>query len=233
MGEDMAGRSDVILLQSCRTMNRNRSIRLFGLICLTFLVCVCKYSVAISFEVRAGQQECIYEGLKAGEYLKASYSVVESAHVDVDVKVFSPSGRVMFAEEKKSTGGFEFGADGVGVYKVCFALSTVKIGKRRVDFALERDFSEEPIVDMIQKEHLKPVGSALRNVSRLIDAVEFEEARFRQLHQQHRATVLKTQRNLWLLTLLQCLTVVGLTLLQIYYLSSLFMNGKSRARLAV
>jgi len=169
----------------------------------------------------------------AGEFLKASYSVVESAHVDVDVKVFSPSRRVMFAEDKKSMGGFEFAADEVGVYQVCFALPTLKIGKRSVDFVIERDFSEEPIVDIIQKEQLKPVGRALGNVSHLIDAVEFQEARFRQLHKQHRATVLKTQRNLWLLTLLQCLTIVGLTLLQIYYLSSLFANGKSRARLAV
>eukprot|EP00189_Rhodosorus_marinus_P010408 CAMPEP_0184740378 /NCGR_PEP_ID=MMETSP0315-20130426/3412_1 /TAXON_ID=101924 /ORGANISM="Rhodosorus marinus, Strain UTEX LB 2760" /LENGTH=215 /DNA_ID=CAMNT_0027210041 /DNA_START=40 /DNA_END=687 /DNA_ORIENTATION=+ len=215
-------------------MATNGASRLLRLICLTFVVCFCKCSIAISFEVRAGQQECIYEGLKEGEYLKASYSVVESAHVDVDVKVFSPSGRVMFAEDKKSMGVFEFGADGVGVYKVCFALSTVKIGKKRVDFVLERDFSEEPIVDMIQKEHLKPVGSALSNISSLIDAVEFQEARFRQLHQQHRATVLKAQQNLWLLTLLQCLTIVGLTLLQIYYLSSLLVNhGKPRARLAV
>mmetsp|Transcript_12953 Transcript_12953/g.39878 ORF Transcript_12953/g.39878 Transcript_12953/m.39878 type:complete len:208 (+) Transcript_12953:153-776(+) len=186
-------------------------------------------AASLGFDIYAGRTECLFEELHKGEILSGSY-LLEDGSRNLEMQIKDPKDAVVYGERQKEHGKFDFSAKMDGMHQICFTNMYGKVGRTSVDVVFKRDLLEEmPNVPKI--EDVNRVERSTRKIVKTISMVEYQQMRYRQLNDQHTTTVYKTNRRVKVWTFLECLTVVAVSVLQIYALKRVFpkQSGKRMA----
>jgi hypothetical protein len=105
-------------------INHNLISKLFCvfLFCLFALTCPCSAeNVQLTFELPDNENQCFYDQISKGVVTVVEYQVVTGGNYDVDMIMKSPSGKVLYQDQKKQYDSFRYEAQEDGIYEVCFS----------------------------------------------------------------------------------------------------------------
>lgn len=191
-----------------------------------------------TFILPPGRKECFFQTMRKDASLEIEYQVLDGAGLDVDFSISSPSGQVLYSDNRKSDGVHTVETED-GDYMICFDNTFSAVSEKMIFFELILDnmeANEEPD-DWKEYVHgsdsldmkLEDIMDTINNVkSRLGKSVQIQtllrafEARDRNLQESNFDRV-----NFWSMVNLIVMTVVSA--LQVFLLRSLF-DDKRKTR---
>lgn len=191
----------------------------------------------MTVSIAAGSKDCFYHQAKAGELIDIEYQVIDGGHGDLDItfELIEPTGRVIFADFKKSDNIHRHDVGLDGDYKFCFDNTFSSFNKKTVFFELiiekedenteeqwNNDLFEgltpEEFVDMkVQDIHdaIATVRNHLAKARQIQDILRSYEARDRNQAEANHFKV-----NAW--SFFQIILMFGVGSLQVIMVRSLF-----------
>mmetsp|Transcript_13526 Transcript_13526/g.25464 ORF Transcript_13526/g.25464 Transcript_13526/m.25464 type:complete len:229 (+) Transcript_13526:1244-1930(+) len=150
-------------------------------------------------------------------HVRGAWFVGEEQSKDLDIQIFDTRGELIFERKQKHEGLFYFDAARRGIYR--FVFSSRKIVRQQlVTFALHCGNST---AEVLQEEHLSPIENALAEASKAVKDFQMDQ-QFAQLRQEsHYKTVADANSNLFWLSLLECVGIIGVTSWQVFYIKKL------------
>ncbi|XP_067893901.1 transmembrane emp24 domain-containing protein 5 [Heterodontus francisci] len=191
-----------------------------------------------TFTLPAGQKECFYQTMKKDATLEIEYQVIDGAGLDVDFYVASPTGNILYFDQRKSDGVHSIETEN-GDYMFCFDNSFSSISEKIVFFELILDNMEPEgdsnswkdflpggeLLDMKLEDILESINNVKGRLSKsnqIQGLLRAFEARDRNLQEGNYDRV-----NFWSTVNLAVMLIVSC--LQVYMLKNLF-NDKRRSR---
>jgi len=102
------------------------------------LLTVCSLAVlchGLTFELPDKEELCFYEEFDGAEQRVVRYKVIRGGKLDVDLKVATASGKLVYNKNKQNKDKFQF-ESGFGVYSFCFSNKFSTFTHKLVDFEL-------------------------------------------------------------------------------------------------
>jgi p24 family protein beta-1 len=138
----------------------------------------------VNFELPSGREECFYEDVHEGTSINGAFAVVAGAHLDVDVFVWAPDGRQLYAANHEGEGNFAIRADRDGTYKFCFSNKMSVMSHKVVRLALNLG---EPIDlnKLAKKESMENIERWILSISHTVRMIDFHQQEYSMLHDRH------------------------------------------------
>jgi p24 family protein beta-1 len=189
------------------------------------LVILCAQAVApanaINFDVGPGREECFFEDVHAGTNINGVYAVTEGSHLDIDVGVWTPDGHEIYSAAREGDGKFMIKAETDGTYKFCFSNKMSMVSHKNVKLVLT---TGEPldISKLAKKESMDNVERWIVSISHTVRMIDFHQQEYRMLHERHLNTVTATNRRVKWWSFLECIAVMAVSALQVFFVKRLF-----------
>lgn len=222
----------------------------FKLFSCIFILMITVLNGVISLEkemtvnIEAGKEECFYQYVKEGNDIDIEYQVIDGSHGELDIsfQLVEPSGRVIFADFKKSENGHRVSAKVSGDYKFCFDNKFSSYNMKTVFFEILVEGTDDEtwgnelnlddfegltpdeMLDLkVQDIHdaIHKVRVNLKQVQHLQETIKSHEARDRNIAEENFFKV-----NTWSVIQIFVMVIVGMV--QVVMLKSLF-DDSSRA----
>ncbi|KAL8617630.1 hypothetical protein ACOMHN_038022 [Nucella lapillus] len=100
------------------------------------------FEVDLTIEINAGATECFWQNIKKQVSAELEYQVIDGGDLDIDCAVYSPDGRVLQMESRKTENVIRFETDVDGEYKICFDNSFSRMSPKVVFFELIADHGD-------------------------------------------------------------------------------------------
>lgn len=195
----------------------------------------------VTVNIEAGKEECFFQNIKEGNVIDIEYQVIDGSHGELDIsfQLIEPTGRVIFADYKKSENGHRVEAKVTGDYKFCFDNKFSSYNMKTVFFEIIVEGSDDETwgnndVNLDEFEGLTPdemldlrvqdiqdaiykVRNNLNKVQHLQDTIKSHEARDRNIAEENFFKV-----NTWSMIQIVLMVIVGM--IQVVMLKSLFDN---------
>nr|CAG4644290.1 EOG090X0D99 [Lepidurus arcticus] len=195
-------------------------------LCILLLSLCSHLTQAYFVTVDAHAEECFFDKVTTGTKLGLMFEVAEGGFLDIDVKIISPDGNVIYQGERESNGKYTFAAHMDGVFTYCFSNKMSTMTPKIVMFSME--VGDTPAKDAEisgpegngtshnkLEEMIKELSSALRSVKHEQDYMEVRE-------RIHRAVNENTNSRVVLWSFFEAFVLVAMTVGQVYYLKRFF-----------
>ena len=159
------------------------------------LLLLCTQASGISMDVAAGVEQCIFfdvalvmnSNQKRQQDIFGSFQVASGGFLDIDLKVQTPTGKVMYTAERKTTDRFTLVAEDEGEWSACFSNKMSTLTSKVVSFNFRTgdgygdgygqgggDGSQDP-KDIATKKAVGPIKqNILKFASELVDVREIQ-----------------------------------------------------------
>ncbi|XP_074661094.1 transmembrane emp24 domain-containing protein 3-like [Tubulanus polymorphus] len=108
------------------------------------------YAGELTFELPDNAKQCFHEDLDAGVKATIEFQVITGGNYDVDMELFSPSGQILYRDQKKQYDSFTWTTAEKGTFKFCFSNEFSTFTHKTVYFDFQHG-SEKPLLpDMAQ-----------------------------------------------------------------------------------
>lgn len=119
---------------------------------------------------------------------------------------------------------FSFTSHGVGKHDICFRnLASVE---KRVNFEVQTDLAVKDYSDVVQKEHLRPLGLLFRRAEDKLSDISKEMEKSRDREAQLRDTNESTSNRIQWFSILSITVLLTISAWQMIYLRSFFRSKK-------
>lgn len=221
------------------TPNMNKYIIYTFLLIIYFAQQVQSLEKEVTVNIDAGKEECFFQSVNEGNIIDIEYQVIDGTHGELDIsfRLVEPTGRVIFADFKKSENGHRLEAKMSGDYQFCFDNKFSTYNMKTVFFELIVEGSDDNTWDNINIddfEGLTPeealdvkvqdihnaiykVRNNLNKVQHLQEVLKSHEARDRNIAEENFFKV-----NTW--SIIQIFVMLSVGLVQVVMLKSLFDN---------
>ncbi|XP_042233873.1 transmembrane emp24 domain-containing protein 2-like isoform X7 [Homarus americanus] len=215
----------------------------------TFLGIFSLLSVAESYfvTVDAHAEECFFEKVTTGTKLGLAFEVAEGGFLDIDIKIYSPDGKIVHEGERESNGRYTFPASMDGVYTYCFSNKMSTMTPKIVMFSMDVGEGIKPGHEAANGEegwdmqNFSQTGWALqqppisgeaaggnkmedmiRELSAALSGVKHEQDYMEVRERIHRSINDNTNSRVVLWSVFEALVLVAMTIGQVYYLKQFF-----------
>ncbi|XP_042233874.1 transmembrane emp24 domain-containing protein 2-like isoform X8 [Homarus americanus] len=205
----------------------------------TFLGIFSLLSVAESYfvTVDAHAEECFFEKVTTGTKLGLAFEVAEGGFLDIDIKIYSPDGKIVHEGERESNGRYTFPASMDGVYTYCFSNKMSTMTPKIVMFSMDVGEGIKPGHEAANGEegwyaqNLPHTGEAaggnkmedmIRELSAALSGVKHEQDYMEVRERIHRSINDNTNSRVVLWSVFEALVLVAMTIGQVYYLKQFF-----------
>ncbi|XP_042233875.1 transmembrane emp24 domain-containing protein 2-like isoform X9 [Homarus americanus] len=205
----------------------------------TFLGIFSLLSVAESYfvTVDAHAEECFFEKVTTGTKLGLAFEVAEGGFLDIDIKIYSPDGKIVHEGERESNGRYTFPASMDGVYTYCFSNKMSTMTPKIVMFSMDVGEGIKPGHEAANGEegwdmqNFSQTGEAaggnkmedmIRELSAALSGVKHEQDYMEVRERIHRSINDNTNSRVVLWSVFEALVLVAMTIGQVYYLKQFF-----------
>lgn len=176
-----------------------------------------------TFTVSAGGVECFDEQAPLKEKVAGVWSVLHDVSLDIDVKVTSPKGDVIYDAEAESSGSFEFTSREEGAYQVCYSNERTRTRPATISAKIAVGEPERKLVDEIaQAEHFSPLETRIKALEHSMNSITDLQKYMRGREKTHRATTESTKRRVLWWSVLESIVLVAMSIWQVVYLRKFF-----------
>lgn len=171
--------------------------------------------------VDAHAEECFFQKVEAGTKLGLSFQIAEGGFLDIDVRIFGPDSKVIYEEERQTSGKYSFAAHFPGIYTFCFSnkMSTMTPKVVMFDVAVG-----EPTKHDGQEEgqSANKLEEMIRELAASLTAVKQEQEYMQVRDRIHRAINESTNSRVVAWSFFEAVILFSMTLAQVYYLKRFF-----------
>lgn len=188
-----------------------------GILLLAYLTQTSGYIVTVD----AHAEECFFQKVEAGTKLGLSFQIAEGGFLDIDVRILGPDSKVIYEEERQTSGKYSFAAHFPGIYTFCFSnkMSTMTPKVVMFDVAVG-----EPPKQGEQEEgqSANKLEEMIRELSASLTAVKQEQEYMQVRDRIHRAINESTNSRVVAWSFFEAVILFSMTLAQVYYLKRFF-----------
>ncbi|KCV69011.1 hypothetical protein H696_04431 [Fonticula alba] len=203
---------------------------------------------ALTVELEQHDTVCFYQDAVANDRLLFTFSVLSGGDMDIDYEIRDPVGGVLHSGKKESDGEALFIADDPGEYALCFSneMSTFSHKVIKFDVRINGEEAMRP-APVIPKPRATPpsnpnasnqvVHNTLNTIDELFqeayaayDRIASNQGYYHTREKRNMFTVVQTERRVFWTTVIECLFIIGLALLQVYIVRSFFIMPKNQRR---
>lgn len=173
------------------------------LIFTLFLLCriISSEESSLTIELPDKEKWCFnHEFSKAAPYI-FYFKVIRGGNNDVDVKVMTPNGRVIYNEKRQNNGRVEMDTTSRGAYEFCFSNDFSTLTHKVVFFSIRSEEVENLAVEKGERKPYVPTATeaACDNIhASMVGVVENQkEYRLKEAIGRHLAEVLNTHVLWW------------------------------------
>jgi hypothetical protein len=179
------------------------------------LVLLLSAVAALNTKVDPLSEWCFIEPVGRDIPATFQFRVTHGGKLDIDATLYDESGRALESWKSQSEGHHQVKGDAVNSkFKVCFSNSMARFTPKWVSFYFHH--GQHPAA--ARKEHLDPIESQIRVLSRRIDDLQNAQVRLRNAEKNHRATVEDANERILLWSVFEVVALFGMGIFQIYFL---------------
>jgi hypothetical protein len=187
-------------------------------------------TLAVRVRVEPHDAECFLAPLSSGEHFGFDYEVTAGGKLDIDVEITSPSGAVIYKEDRVNDGKAIFSAEEEGDFRIClqnrFSTVTAKVVEFSLSYeeaALDDDsLSPSLIDDAAKKEEVDRLLGQVYQLSSSLRSITREQKYMITRESTHRDTTESTNTRVTYWSTLESFMVISVSLLQVWYLRRFF-----------
>ncbi|CAB4002011.1 transmembrane emp24 domain-containing 2 isoform X2 [Paramuricea clavata] len=189
------------------------------------VLCLCpRISWSFFTSIEPYEEQCYHENVKKGQVWGFLYEVSEGGFLDIDAKLTTPDGQLMYNEEKKTDDSYFFTAEHDGKYVFCLANQKSSLVPKLVYFMF--DFlNDEKRYQENDEGHNKTASEVDKVVGEL--SIELLKLRRTQVKQNVRMEThfkinLHTNQIVSWWSFFEFVLIIGMALGQVYYIKRFF-----------
>ncbi|CAG9770060.1 unnamed protein product [Ceutorhynchus assimilis] len=187
-----------------------------------FLLLACltqAYGYIITVDAHA--EECFFEKVEAGTKLGLSFQIAEGGFLDIDVRILGPDAKVIYEEERQTSGKYSFAAHFPGIYTFCFSnkMSTMTPKVVMFDVAIGEPPKQEAAED---GQSANKIEEMIRELSASLLAVKQEQEYMQIRDRIHRSINESTNSRVVAWSFFEAVILFSMTIAQVFYLKRFF-----------
>jgi len=178
--------------------------------------------------IDAHAEECFFEKVTTGTKLGLAFEVAEGGFLDIDIKIYSPDGKIVHEGERESNGRYTFPATQDGVYTYCFSNKMSTMTPKIVMFSMDVGAEAKHHVETADGDKEGGEGSnknmedMIRELSAALSGVKHEQDYMEVRERIHRSINDNTNSRVVMWSVFEALVLVAMTVGQVYYLKQFF-----------
>eukprot|EP01104_Vermistella_antarctica_P020318 TRINITY_DN8658_c0_g1_i1.p1 TRINITY_DN8658_c0_g1~~TRINITY_DN8658_c0_g1_i1.p1 ORF type:complete len:229 (-),score=64.26 TRINITY_DN8658_c0_g1_i1:66-752(-) len=193
----------------------------------------------VTVQIEPRTTECYYEDLEEGEEMAIYYQVLRGGLLDIKFQVyFEPKdGRPpsvitdILHFEDEGDGYIDILAEADGLHKFCFNNEMSRWTAKVVTFTIEyendwdnsqADSSDQEKSDLAKSEHIDPMEQSLERIAQQVHKLTKHQMYLKGNEFQMRDLVEETNSRVWMLSMLESIVLVTISLAQVFYLRRFF-----------
>ncbi|TKY88704.1 hypothetical protein EX895_002335 [Sporisorium graminicola] len=203
------------------------------LLTLTVLTPRSVSAAALTTLVEPHEHACFYAWVDAaGEKVGFYFAVQSGGHFDIDFAVHDPDNKLIVAGHKERQLDIIFTGNTVGEYSFCFENAMSTIAEKLIDFDITVE--SEPRLDLpiqpakLLKEHSAPLEEGIGNIADKLTQIARTQRYFRVRENRNFDTVRSTQSKIFWYSVVESVTMVGISVAQVYIVRALFEKGSTK-----
>ncbi|KAL1406432.1 hypothetical protein Q8F55_008131 [Vanrija albida] len=197
----------------------------------SLLLAACASATALTTLLNANDRACYYADVDGvGEKIGFYFAVQSGGQFEIDFVVMDPEDKVIIEGEKERQGDFIFTGKKLGEYSFCFANEASNTDKL-IDFDIMVESEPRRTLSGSAaplKEHTSALEESTYKLSGLLSSITRTQKYFHTRHHRNYSTVQSTKSRMFWFTVLECVAIVAMSLLQIWILKTFFSRGSSR-----
>lgn len=148
-------------------------------------------------------------------------------------QIKGPNDRIIFERRRETEGKFVFQTAMSGIYSFCFSNKmstyTQKSVSLDIDIGLSKDQKQTTTggQDVAKPEHLTPLESSIQQLHDALVTIQNEQKYLKMREIRHRYTTESTNQRVIVWNAFEAITLVAMSLFQIYYLRRFFEDRRS------
>ncbi|SNX83970.1 related to ERP2 - p24 protein involved in membrane trafficking [Melanopsichium pennsylvanicum] len=221
------------------TTSSSMSASTFTLIFSTILLVVltlapsCVSAAALTTLVEPHERSCFYAWVDAaGEKVGFYFAVQSGGHFDIDYTVHDPDNKLIIDGQKERQLDIIFTGNTIGEYTFCFENTMSTLADKLIDFDITVE--SEPRLDLpiqpskLLKEHSAPLEEMIGNLQDKLTQVGRTQRYFRVRENRNFDTVQSTQSKIFWYSVVESVTMLGVSAAQVYIVRALFEKGSTK-----
>ncbi|KIR27634.1 hypothetical protein I309_03557 [Cryptococcus deuterogattii LA55] len=188
-------------------------------------------ATALTAMLAANDRSCYYADVDGlGEKVGFYFAVQSGGNFEIDYVVLDPDDRVILEGQGEKQGDYIFTANKLGEYSFCFENEAYTQDKL-LDFDIMVESEPRRILPGQQpplKEHTSALEESTYKISGILNSIARTQKYFHTRHHRNYSTVLSTQSRILWFTILECIIIVAMSLLQVWILKTFFSRGGRR-----
>ncbi|WVQ66084.1 uncharacterized protein L199_004262 [Kwoniella botswanensis] len=182
-------------------------------------------ATALTAMLGANERSCYYADVDGvGEKVGFYFAVQSGGNFEIDYVVMDPDDKVILEGVAEKQGDYIFTANQVGEYSFCFENEAYTSDKL-LDFDIMVESEPRRVLSAQQqplKEHTSSLEESTYKISGLLSSITRTQKYFHTRHHRNYSTVLSTQSRIFWFTILECVIIVAMSLIQIWILKTFF-----------
>ncbi|WWC92773.1 uncharacterized protein L201_007732 [Kwoniella dendrophila CBS 6074] len=188
-------------------------------------------ATALTAMLGANERSCYYADVDGvGEKVGFYFAVQSGGNFEIDYIVMDPDDKVILEGVAEKQGDYIFTANKVGEYSFCFENEAYTSDKL-LDFDIMVESEPRRVLSAQQqplKEHTSSLEESTYKISGLLSSITRTQKYFHTRHHRNFSTVLSTQSRIFWFTVLECVIIAAMSLLQIWILKTFFSRSGRR-----
>nr|XP_018260324.1 uncharacterized protein I303_07242 [Kwoniella dejecticola CBS 10117]OBR82482.1 hypothetical protein I303_07242 [Kwoniella dejecticola CBS 10117] len=188
-------------------------------------------ATALTAMLGANERSCYYADVDGvGEKVGFYFAVQSGGNFEIDYVVMDPDDKVLLEGVAEKQGDYIFTANKVGEYSFCFENEAYTSDKL-LDFDIMVESEPRRILSSTQqplKEHTSSLEESTYKISGLLSSITRTQKYFHTRHHRNYSTVLSTQSRIFWFTILECVIIAAMSLIQIWILKTFFSRSGRR-----
>eukprot|EP00002_Diphylleia_rotans_P007243 TRINITY_DN1674_c0_g1_i1.p1 TRINITY_DN1674_c0_g1~~TRINITY_DN1674_c0_g1_i1.p1 ORF type:complete len:214 (+),score=54.74 TRINITY_DN1674_c0_g1_i1:52-693(+) len=201
--------------------NKHTIATLIGVVTLTLALCIASAD-ALSVNIAAGAHECFYEELSPNQGVHFDFRVLSGGVLDIDVKVTSPDGDVLYEGQRENHGNVMFRADTEGDYDFCFSNEMSTVADKVIGFDIVADRKPQPHENLADDAQIDSIDQSIQRVLEGVSAIYSEQTYLRARERIHRETAESSDSKMFWYSVFEVVILAVMSIWQVMTLRKLF-----------
>lgn len=190
-------------------------------------------SAALTTLLEPHERSCYYAWVDAaGEKVGFYFAVQSGGQFDIDYTVHDPDQKLIIGGHKERQLDIIFTGNTVGEYTFCFENAMSTVAEKLIDFDITVE--SEPRLDLpitpakLLKEHSAPLEEGISGLGDKLTQIGRTQRYFRVRENRNFDTVRSTQSKIWWYSVVESITMVGISVAQVWIVRALFEKGSTK-----
>lgn len=186
-------------------------------------------AVPLTIKVAATDRQCLFAEVEQAESKVGFYFAVQSGGAfDIDVGIYSPSGKIIYQEPKEQQGEFSFAAGEVGEYQFCFSNEMSTFAEKSVEFEIIVDSNnlKAELPQNVGEKDTNKVESSIQSIesraANLLRTLQYYKTR----NNRNESTVKSTESRIFWFSLFELFLMVGMAGLHVVVVQLFFTGSR-------